>query len=343
MIIEPIDPPSGYTPLTFRPTILKRRVLLPIIAFYLVILGLLGYLIHRSRSERVWTIRNVNYYLAARYLPAVIGVCTNALFTTTTSTLRRILPFIHLADQKNTNNKYQMQHTVCARYFPLSRRLNGIIGFLVMGNLAFHLTLAAKATLFNVEDTGRGAWLVSVRLFYAVLLGFTYLLATLITVFIAIKYAGCNTGLKDNWDPTSLADIILLFAPVNIKPNLNHPLHYNQWYRMVHAAKPRYRLGYWKITNTAKNTPPIVYGIRMTDAVVPTDSARHSQVTDDCIDAVTPTDDTRDPQGTNHCMNQQSPLSSCCDDPERSGQLPKSYVCFSIPWLYTATSIHISW
>ncbi|KAG9677832.1 hypothetical protein KCU99_g4411, partial [Aureobasidium melanogenum] len=260
LTFEAIDPPSGYPPLTFRPKILTRRVLLAITTFYLFIFGLLGYLIHRSLSSSVWTIRNVNYYLAARYLPAVIGVCTNTLFSSTTSTLRRFLPFIHLANQKNVRQKYWMEHTVCARYFPLSQRVDWRIWFLICGNLTVHFTIAAKATLFNVEDTGRGVWLVSVRLVSAAFLAFTYLLVASINIFIAIRYASRSTGLKQNWDPTSLADIILLFAPTDTVPKLDHSLDYIKWYNMFWHSGVKYRLGYWRITNSTE--PSIIYGIR---------------------------------------------------------------------------------
>jgi hypothetical protein len=316
VIFEPIEPPDGYTPLSFRPKILTRRILLAITVFYLANLGLLGYLIHRSRFARVWTIHNVNYYLAARYLPAVIGVCTNVLFLNTTSTLRRILPFIHLADQKNNTNKYWIEHTVCARYFPFSPRRTWLISFLILANFAFHFTLAAKATLFNVQDTGHGVWLVSVRLGSAVFLGFTYLLAASISVFIAIRYAGCSTGLKEDWDPTSLADIILLFTPADTVPTLSHSLDCVDWYQMFRESEARYRLGYWKIINTDEPTRSIIYGIREIDAATPSDNKRHLQ-------------------RFNSYMGEGSPLTPCCQYSDRLRQLPDQplirYVCAAVP------------
>lgn len=299
MVFEPIEPPDGYTPLTFRPKVLTRRVLLAVAAFYLAIFCLLGSLIYRSLYEKSWKIRNVNYYLAARYLPAIIGVCTNALFSTTTSTLRRILPFIHLADQKN---KYRLEHTVCARYFPLSQKLDWRIGFLAFGNLIVHFTIAAKATLFNVEVTKGGGWSVSVRLSPAVFLSFTYLLAASINVFITMRYAGCSTGLKENWDPTSLADIILLFTPTDTVPKLDHALDYTYWYQMVRKSKARYRLGYWKITNTGESTPPIIYGIREIGLAVPTNNRKQLK-------------------HFNNYLSRKSPLTPCCRHSDRLGQL----------------------
>jgi hypothetical protein len=312
--------PSGYTPLTFRPKILTRRILLVVTVSYLSIFGLLGYLIYRSRFARVWTIRNVNYYLAARYLPAVIGVCTTALFSTTTSTLRRILPFIHLADQKNASSKYGWQHTLCARYFPLTGENDLRAAFLIFGNLTIQSTIAWKATLFKVEDTGGGVWLVSVRLIPAVFLGFTYLLAISINLFIMIKYADCNTGLKENWDPTSLADIILLFTPADSVPTLSHALDSGQWYKMISRSEMRYRLGYWEITNTAEPTPPIVYGIREIDAVTPPTGTKHLQRFNDYM--------------ANNYTDQESSPAPCCQHSDRLGQLHNQplvgYVCYFI-------------
>jgi hypothetical protein len=287
---------------------------LTITIFYLANLGLLGYLVYRSRSTKVWDIRNVNYYLAARFLPAVIGVCTNILFSNITSTLQRILPFINMADQKNTKSKRRMEQTIGARYFPYAPVLwkEWLMCFLVAGSNAFHLTLALKASLFNVEDTGRGIWHVSVRLGPAIYLCFTYLIAASISVFITIKYAGCSTGLKKDCDPTSLADIILLFTPSDAVPNLDHSLHYGRWAHMVRNSKARYRLGYWKMTNMAATRPRIIYGIREIVAKILTDNTRHPRQTIDCLD-------------------HQCPLTPCSQCSERLEQLPHQhsvrYVC----------------
>jgi hypothetical protein len=287
---------------------------LTITIFYLANLGLLGYLVYRSRSTKVWDIHNVNYYLAARFLPAVIGVCTNILFSNITSTLRRILPFINMADQKNTKSKCRMEQTVGARYFPYAPVLwkEWLMCFLVASNYAFHLTLPAKASLFNVEDTGRGIWHVSVRLVPAIYLCFTYLIAASISIFITIKYAGCSTGLKEDWDPTSLADIILLFMPSDAVPTLDHSLHYVRWAQMVRNSKAEYRLGYWKMTNMAAKRPRIIYGIREIVAKIPTDDTRH-------------------PRQTNDCLDHQRPLTPCSQYSERLEQLPDQhsvrYVC----------------
>lgn len=314
-MFEPIDPPSGYTPLTFRPKILTRRILLTVTVFYLAMFCLLGYLTYRSLFVKVWSVRNVNYYLAARYLPAVIGLCTKALFTTTTSTLRRMLPFIYLADQKNTTKKYPLEQTICARYFPIPRRWNWTIGFLVLGNITFLLGLAAKASLFNVEDTGLGVWQISVRLDPAIYLSFAYLLAISTNVFITFAYAGCSTGLKENWDPTSLADIILLFTPTATVPKLDHALNNTRWYRMIRKSKARYRLGYWKITGLAEPTSPVIYGIREIGTIDSTASTRHLQ-------------------RLNRYMDQRSPLTPCCRRFDRmrhfADQPLVRYVCFSI-------------
>ncbi|KAH0341104.1 hypothetical protein KCU81_g6515, partial [Aureobasidium melanogenum] len=320
LTFEAINPPEGYTPLTFRPTILTRRVLLAITAFYLCILGLLGYLIHRSLSSKRWEIRNVNYYLAARYLPAVIGVCTNALFTSTTSTLRRFLPFIHLADQKHFLNKYWVGQTVCARYFPLSQRFHWKIWFLICGNLTIHFTIAAKATLFTVADNG-GHWLVSVRLISAAFLAFEYLLIASINIFIAIRYASCSTGLKANWDPTSLADIILLFAPSDTVPKLKHSLDYIRWYNMFSRSGPKYRLGYWRITNAAEPRPSIIYGIREINPVSPPTNTKHLR----CF---------------NDYMDQKGSLDSCCqhiDILRRLSDQPSSRFAVIRIWFFNGT------
>ena len=183
-----------------------------------------------------------------------------------------------------------------------------------------------KASLFRIQDTGQGVWLVSVRQTPAVFLCFTYLLATSINVFIATKYAGCSTGLKENWDPTSLADIILLFTPADTVPTLSHPLNHFRWYRMFCNSKTRYRLGYWKILGTTEPTPPIIYGLREIGTITPTENARHLQ----CF---------------NNYMSQMSSLTPYCRYCERLRQLPArhlhQYVCLLITWAYMISLLFI--
>jgi hypothetical protein len=127
-----------------------------------------------------------------------------------------------------------------------------------------------------------------------------------------IRYAGRSTSLKVNWDPTSLADMILLFTPADSVANLSHALDYIDWYGMVRKSKARYRLGYWKFTNTVDSTPSVVYGIREMGTATPTNDPRHLQ------------------QFNNH-MDQKAPLTPCCRHSDRLGQLHDQplvrYVC----------------
>lgn len=274
---DPILPPKDYTPLNFRPTMLTHRILWSLVLFYLATLGLLAYLFYRSHLELVWRVRNVNYYLAARYLPAVIGVVAITLFRSTVTTLKRMLPFFNMADQKKSKVKDSgITHTVCARYFPNSHSFfSDPTPFMLFGVMFIGFTIAFKATLFSVQETGDGTWLIAIRPSPAIYLCASYLLMFLITTYIAIKYGSRNTGLKKDWDPTSLADIILLFATVESKPTWKEGLNFERWHELMKCSGARYRLGYWKITNLQCLEPSVVYGIRRLDTPDPRKDAEH--------------------------------------------------------------------
>lgn len=241
---------------------LTRRVLFPIVTLYTFALITLGYLIYRRCLRHVWTVHNVNYYLAACYLPAILGVFTTIAFSNTISTLRRMLPFIHMADQDHSNVTHKAAQGMCARYFPLSRSfLDRRIGLLNVSSFVVQFTIAAKATLFYVEETEHGAWLISVRLSSAVYLSLTYLVVTCVTFFVTFRYSGCNTGLKNDWDPTSLADLIQLLVINDTRPLLEHALDYSRWMIMVAASTVKHRIGYWEMFLPGQRKPTIVHGI----------------------------------------------------------------------------------
>jgi hypothetical protein len=251
---------------------LTVEVLWVIFVFYIITLAGLAYLLYRSYHQLSWTIRNVNYYLAARYLPAVIGVLTTTLYLSMTQTLCRMLPFIHMADQisPRSQQERQLSSTICAHYFPVLRVHDTLTRFLMLGKMVTLSTIGFKAILMSVQDNGDGTWLISMRFTPAVLLGFTYLELALTTAYIALTYAKRSTGLKQNWDPTSLADTIVLFATFESKVNLEHDLNSSAWHRRMEMSKTTCRLGYWKIVSSQPSEPSIIYGI---GAVEPGDTS----------------------------------------------------------------------
>lgn len=260
---EPIEPPDGYTPLTFLPVLLQGWALWSLVSFYTVISAILAYLFYRSMLDYRWTVHDVDYYLTARYLPTIVGLVSSALFHSTMSNLRRILPFICMADQhpkriKNRNS--QIVATVSLRLFPtLLRYLN------LFGTRAMLLNIGLKSLLFSVQETDDHIWVVSVRVVPAMYLSINYLAIALITAYVALKYGNCSTGLKKDWDPTSLADIMLLFSTEYTKPKLDFPLDHKSWYKTMKKSGVTYRLGYWKVHCLATPQPDIVYGIRSLD------------------------------------------------------------------------------
>lgn len=78
---------------------LTTKVLVASLLLQVATLAGLEYLLYRARLGSTWTVRNVNYYLTARYLPPVLGTVTSLLLKNILQTLRRMLPFIYMADQ----------------------------------------------------------------------------------------------------------------------------------------------------------------------------------------------------------------------------------------------------
>ncbi|KAH0362916.1 hypothetical protein KCU65_g7715, partial [Aureobasidium melanogenum] len=257
---EPIKPPAGYTPLDFLPKLLTGWALWSLASFYAVLAVLLAYLFYRSRHDYYWTIHDVNYYLVARYLPTIIGVISSEFYSSTMSSLRRMMPFICMADQPSdriNDPGSRVVITVDMYRLPTWEFFLQNTGGILLG-----LLMAFKSVLLSVQENNDHTWVISVRAIPAIYLSISYLVIALITAYIAFKYANCRTGLKKDWDPTSLADIVLLFSTEDTKPKLDFPLKYRSWSKMMKESGTTYRLGYWKIHYLNTSSSSIVYVIR---------------------------------------------------------------------------------
>lgn len=267
--LRPIPPPRGYLALDFRPTVIKRAIAIPFTVLYIAISGCLCYGVFHDIE--IWTTSNINLYMAGRFLPAAIGTLTSIHIKSTSQALRRMLPFMAMADRGKRNKGAPVRRSVKARYFPAlwpnspSTWLLLYMSFIVETIVPLKSTLLSPVVTSSRSDTdnsteSRVSLTLQLNPVIAAVLGLLYAgLAVFMLGFIAFGLGQRPTGLKSGWDPVSLADYITLF----------HPLRTNPSARIEHSAQPksresqaRFRIGYWQSINPSGSEGEISYGIR---------------------------------------------------------------------------------
>jgi Protein of unknown function (DUF3433) len=117
-VFQPIPVPDGYPKLDYKPTMLRSWCMLCVLAFYLIVLGLLIALIFFNNVSF-----NSRYgYFTIQILPPIIGTITASLWRAITTTLSRISPYISSASDISSANegKHSARRTILARYFPIA-------------------------------------------------------------------------------------------------------------------------------------------------------------------------------------------------------------------------------
>ncbi|TKA83856.1 hypothetical protein B0A55_00161 [Friedmanniomyces simplex] len=251
---EAIAPPPGYRKLTYFPLMLSPKVTLFLAALYFVLMGgaIVLYLLANERTA--YPVQNVNLYLAARYGPAVIAIITSSLFKSTIQELRRMLPYINMADRRRGRAIGPGSYSVGALYWPLLYGPNTPGTWIIRFFMPFTTALiASKTLLINVVEQNN-TWLVVIHRGVAVLLAAYYALSGGLTLLLTCWLWGRETGLREDWDPRSLADIIALFYWSNLDASFVSGSPRDRHY----LRGTRFRLGYWK-----RGRDEIVYGIRV--------------------------------------------------------------------------------
>jgi hypothetical protein len=258
-----IDPPSGYPKLDFRPTILRPYATIAICGTYIGLAVGLSLLAILPSAKIVHSIKRDEYYLAIRYGPGLVAAMSTFLFRSVAQEYMRMLPYINMAD---SGTRSGARYTISARYWPLLSNAN------TPGTLATSLLLrtsgiliAYKALLFDVVNKGN-LWEMRVHTGSAVPLVCYYAIMALYMLVLTVRMWSKSTGLRSDWDPQCLADIISLFAYFNLDldnesssqgdllpPSINDSCH-----------NSNYRLGYW--LRRDETSTCVVYGIRMVSA-----------------------------------------------------------------------------
>ncbi|KAK5120880.1 hypothetical protein LTR85_005947 [Meristemomyces frigidus] len=246
---EPIEVPKGYPHLDFRPTLLSLSGTLALIVLYLGIIAGMFALLYCRGSAPAYEVENVNYYFSAHYGPSLVGALTGVLVKATLQEVRRMYPYVSMADRKAGRfaSARAADSNDCA-LFPKPAGNSKLHLAIILLQLSTSLLMTGKLALVQVvrRDSDQG-WSVVVHrdIVYALTAYYTIQIGVLLRIIQWLWSR--DTGLRTEWDPTSLADIMTLF----------HPFRNTD---IAHPEQERYRLGYWQRTEGSEVT--VVYGIR---------------------------------------------------------------------------------
>ncbi|KAK5713518.1 hypothetical protein LTR15_011218 [Elasticomyces elasticus] len=257
----PIRPPAGYRKLTYLPPILATKVTITLATLYFAIMSGMIALHYLVNQRTIYSTRNVNVYLAARYGPAVTAVITTVLFRSTLDELRRMLPYINMADRPRRRAFTRGTHSLGALYWPLLNRPNSPFTWLivVLGSCNNFLT-AYKGLLVHVVQED-GGWVINFRTdTVALILATNYGLIGCFTIYVTCWLWNLETGLREDWNPRTFADIIALFYWFDWQDLDVEALDRKFKKRRQYLEGTWFRLGYWK-----RGRNEVVYGIRSVD------------------------------------------------------------------------------
>jgi hypothetical protein len=237
---------------------------------YLVVGASIGILWWRSTNANgeKFRVSDQNIQLIARYLPTTTGTVTFLLFRTTCTEAIRMMPYINMADQRNTIGKGSSARQSVAGMFypwralwPLGFTPLSFITFISFFSLWFIPWLvAAKSTLLAVVLVDNH-WEITILPEQAAVLIFCYLAMFFYTASIILWFWNKQTGLR--WDPVSIADTIALFASCNAMTDFA-PLELEPKTPAAQAEslrRRRFRIGYWRLKTANSSEGNVVYGV----------------------------------------------------------------------------------
>jgi hypothetical protein len=266
----PIDCPEGFAKLDFRPVILKRGVTIGLAMLYSAIITGIVFMTYYGNNSANYAVINPNIYFGARFGPSIIGTVTTVLVRSFLQEICRMLPYINMADPRPGSRGQAWAHrSVAALYYPTlgTNTREGLI--LVLLQAVTTPLMALKLGLVEVLESTQG-WTVIIHPVISNILIAYYIIQILALVFVTVWLWNRDTGLRSDWDPTSLADIIALFQHFNVNPKLfavpaGMPAH------LLPLRDYQFRLGYWEHTPDQRNGhreglirpyQKVVYGIR---------------------------------------------------------------------------------
>jgi Protein of unknown function (DUF3433) len=245
-IFQPTPVPHGYPELDYKPVMLRSKCMILVLAFYLLVLGLLIGLIFMDSISF-----NSQYgYFMIQILPPILGTITAFSWRSITTTLSRISPYMASVSDNSSANKRgsSARRAILARYFPLpevydmARNGDGLLTITWILWILSDFVLAFKAVLLNTIDwddyweANVTAWaLYSLISIYGLLIvGLTALIYCLWDI---------PTGLR--WDPVSIADHLVLFHHSNFLAEFEGTETGSRDRLYERFRSGRFRLGYW--------------------------------------------------------------------------------------------------
>lgn len=258
--------------LTWWPTILQWKAVVFLVLLYTATATAVGVLMWKSIEDpnQNFRLSSENLHMISRYFPSIVGTVTVLLFRRTVREALRMVPFTSMADQNGEETTgSQPWKGVGGAWFPwqsfTTTPKSFISSFSLLCQCVTSFIVSLKVALFasaeHIDiDTNKAYWILTVRLYPAILLIAGYVLMIVYTLYISWHFYGLSTGLK--WDPVSIADYASLFAHSNALQYFA-PLELRHDLRPKHVMVPnrRFRLGYWTRIRDNPREEDIVYGI----------------------------------------------------------------------------------
>ncbi|KAI9675063.1 MAG: hypothetical protein M1817_001469 [Caeruleum heppii] len=253
-----IHPKLDYLPAVIRPLSLGLLLI-----FCIAIIAVLIFSMLFSRSHAgLWMYDGDvgNRYFVCQFLPQLLACLFLLFLLSIQSTIIRLMPFIFMAcdSAKLRSNALLLdtfQSNLLLPYAAYFRAGHPILGSCMLAFWLGLFTIPFSSSLIQVrliEVQGRQTWRwVTVQPIAWILITLYVLLALAIFTVIILLFRR-RTGLK--WDPSSLADLIVLFQRSNSLADYRSSETFTsrQDFRRKLMLRSD-RLGYWKIRNGASD------------------------------------------------------------------------------------------
>ena len=241
----PIRCPEGFTKLDFRPVMLKRGVTIGLAILYLAIIAGIVFMTYYGNDSARYAVSNPNIYFGARFGPSIVGTVTTVLVRSSLQEVCRMLPYINMADPKpGLVGGSWAGHSVAALYYPtLGTYTRESLALLLLQAVTTPL-IALKLGLVEVLGSTEG-WTIIVHPVISMVLIVYYIIQILALGFVTVWLWDRETGLRSDWDPTSLADIIALFQHFNVAEKF-FSVPTEMPGRLLPLERFQFRLGYWE-------------------------------------------------------------------------------------------------
>ncbi|KAK5951828.1 hypothetical protein OHC33_007120 [Knufia fluminis] len=266
IMLLPSDPPRDRHQLGFVPTPLRLISLGPLVLLCLLMIAALIFSnIYALTNHGLYDYDN-NFtprYFVFEYLPPILGMIIVFWLFVVQAAIYRIAPYFTMSSKRPSSKRDGILHTTPItpanfvlpdwRFFKLGEPM---IGAVLTGFWLTNWTIPLLSCLYGTQwftnvGTPRFRWTPVQGLGWFI--AFLYLITIAALIYCMIRFRRRNSALM--WDPTCLADLIILFQRSNILPDYVRSETKEDLAAEMH---PRYsRLGYW----TTNQSPDFFYAV----------------------------------------------------------------------------------